>query len=553
MQFVVNANERVCKSGLPNFLGERIPVGLAFNFAYLEDKLKFYEHKRVIQFLKFGFPIDHDGSAVTHNIKNHQGAAHQYAGQIQEYLQQEISQRAVMGPLAKIPFKKPVGVSPLNSVPKKDSTKRRVILDLSFPQGTSVNDGIRADYYLGEFSKLVFPSIDNLVRIILNKKGVVLLFKHDLSRAYRQLFVDFKDIHLLGYMFQDMYYFDLCMPMGLRSAARCCQMVTDAVTFIYFQEGHEAVNYIDDFEAAETANKAWEAFYKLGNIISDIGLQEAADKASPPSHVMVFLGLEVNTIDKTICIPTHKMEDIRLELGKWQSRKVASKKQVQRLCGLLNFAAGCIKPGRVYFSRILNFLRDMKGDRGWIPEGVRKDISWWVQFTNQFNGVSLMMDLKWGEPDDTFSSDSCLRGCGAWTHGFCFSFEFEESMNRVYMDINHKEAISILAAVRLWDDRWGHRNLVVYCDNQVTVQAINSGASRDVVLQSFLRNLHWECANYSIMLRAVWIGSADNRGADLLSRCCLGELQQARCQQWVDSMGLTWIRPSCKIFWLREF
>lgn len=35
-----------------------------------------------------------------------------------------------------------MAVSPLNTVPKKDTTDRRVILDLSWPPGTSVNDGI---------------------------------------------------------------------------------------------------------------------------------------------------------------------------------------------------------------------------------------------------------------------------------------------------------------------------------------------------------------------------------------------------------------------------
>jgi hypothetical protein len=36
-----------------------------------------------------------------------------------------------------------MAISPLNSVPKKDSLERRVIVDLSFsPEGLAVNDGI---------------------------------------------------------------------------------------------------------------------------------------------------------------------------------------------------------------------------------------------------------------------------------------------------------------------------------------------------------------------------------------------------------------------------
>jgi hypothetical protein len=48
------------------------------------------------------------------------------------------------------PFDCQFKISPLNSVTKKDSSERRVILDLSFPTGCSVNDNISKDIYLGE-------------------------------------------------------------------------------------------------------------------------------------------------------------------------------------------------------------------------------------------------------------------------------------------------------------------------------------------------------------------------------------------------------------------
>ena len=41
-------------------------------------------------------------------------------------------------------------LSPLNTVGKRDSEERRVIVDLSWPCGHSVNDGIPSDSYLGE-------------------------------------------------------------------------------------------------------------------------------------------------------------------------------------------------------------------------------------------------------------------------------------------------------------------------------------------------------------------------------------------------------------------
>jgi hypothetical protein len=52
-----------------------------------------------------------------------------------------------------------------NNVTKKDSSERRVILDLSFPPGCSVNDNISKDIYLGEKIEVTYPNIDDLVGI----------------------------------------------------------------------------------------------------------------------------------------------------------------------------------------------------------------------------------------------------------------------------------------------------------------------------------------------------------------------------------------------------
>ena len=188
---MVEANIRIRNSGVPNYVGERILVKLKFNLHLLDHLSKQYHDRRILDFLMFSFPIDHDGSEVTHNEVNHKGEGPEFHDDIIAYLKKEIAEGAVIGPFSEPPFKDEIGVSRLNSIPKRDSMRRRVILDLFFPEGKSVNDGISSECYLGEHKKLVFPSIDDLVKIIHQKSPLVLLFKRDLLRAYRQLPVDF--------------------------------------------------------------------------------------------------------------------------------------------------------------------------------------------------------------------------------------------------------------------------------------------------------------------------------------------------------------------------
>ena len=72
---------------------------------------------------------------------NHKGAL-EFPEAINQYLATEYSNNALLGPFFTKPFLDKTAFSPLNSVPKCDSEERRVILDMSFPHGHSVNDGI---------------------------------------------------------------------------------------------------------------------------------------------------------------------------------------------------------------------------------------------------------------------------------------------------------------------------------------------------------------------------------------------------------------------------
>ena len=47
---------------------------------------------------------------------------------------------------------------------KQNSDKRRIIIDLSWPAGHSVNAGVDKDSYLGSEFALSFPSIDDVTQ-----------------------------------------------------------------------------------------------------------------------------------------------------------------------------------------------------------------------------------------------------------------------------------------------------------------------------------------------------------------------------------------------------
>ena len=117
-----------------------------------------------------------------------------------------------------------VHVSRLGVVPKKWIDKWHLILDLSSPEGRSVNDGIRP-----ELCSLSYVAVDNAARMVTRAGQGALLAKVDIKSAYRLVPVHPEDRLLLGMAWDGAVFVDTILPFGLRSApkiftARCSRV-----------------------------------------------------------------------------------------------------------------------------------------------------------------------------------------------------------------------------------------------------------------------------------------------------------------------------------------
>ena len=166
---------------------------------------------------------------------------------------------------------------------------------------------------------------------------------------------------------------DCTLCMGSHSSARCCQRVTDAVVFVFTEMGFFAINYLDDLGSAELEDDADKAFAQLQQLLLNFGLKGAFEKSCAPSTVMMFLGIEVKYCFTYNNYSQRKMGRHTESTKKWESKINASKKETQSLAGSLNFACKCVHSGRVYLSRILNFLRTLpdNGQKSYHTRGER--------------------------------------------------------------------------------------------------------------------------------------------------------------------------------------
>ena len=336
----MKACESVYSSGMSNVDGLHIPVKSNWNLEYLSKQLVNYTDKEIVQLLQFGFPIECAmlGQGEIKFSKNHAGAE-QFPDDIDAYIAKELKKGTLIGPFKTNPFGSKARFSPMNTRPKKESSERRIIMDLSFPIGDSVNSGINKDVYRGSPVTLRLPGVDALLEVIYAKGRACKIFRRDLKAAYKQIPVCVGEICLLGYVHRGLLYFDVTLLMGLTNSAYICQRVTDMIMYIYRKEGYAGTNYLDDLAAAEIQALAQQAYDILADILKCAGAQEACAKVIEPSTCMLFLGILIDTVLMRLSIVPERMHGIRQELKLWLHKQTTTLKQLQSLIGKLNFCA----------------------------------------------------------------------------------------------------------------------------------------------------------------------------------------------------------------------
>ena len=129
----------------PNCSGACIPIQSNFNLAQFDFYFEHYQDGIIVDFLRYGWPINYVGSLLSSTLSNHLSAA-QSSIFLRSNVHKELAHHSICGPFTSNPFDTNCVISPLLCIPKRDSDEPRVAHDLSFPDGFSVNDGISMNH-----------------------------------------------------------------------------------------------------------------------------------------------------------------------------------------------------------------------------------------------------------------------------------------------------------------------------------------------------------------------------------------------------------------------
>ena len=503
------------QTGVPNYQTARIPLRSGLNIEAWEHLLSEYPDKFLIQYLKFGFPLsisNHDNLKIS-NVTNHYSAI-QYPQAVQDYISKELGHGALLGPVNCIQSPH-FHCSPLLTRPK-DEDKRRIILNLSHPQGASLNDNVDKTNFDNRPFSLKLVTIDDIVQEVLALNRP-LIFKIDVSRAFRNLRVDPVDVLKLGISWDGSYYLDSAIAFGWTHGTCAFQMVADAIAHIMSTGGGKVLPYVDDFVVVAEEDIAQGLFDDLANLFTEVGLPMNPDKIVPPCTSVTCLGIIIDIFNNTLSIDHNKLSSIYHECTRVRTKKYLTTKSYQSLLGKLIYIHKCVIPARTFINRILALYRENSHKkRIRLTADFMADIEWFITFLPHFNGVTFFKKVPISD-NHTLHLDASLTGMGAvWSNRVYSTPVFQ--IPNFELKIVHLEMLNIVIALRAWGKYWKHSQVHIHCDNMAVVQVVTSSRTKDKFLAACIRNIWLISSILDIDIVIHHIQGKKNVIADCLSR-----------------------------------
>ena len=348
-----------------------------------------------IEFLRQGFTLGFDiGYSGPENCTSHAHNLPFKVGnctQLWNKLIKEVKNKHVAGPFEHIPFTQFIQ-STINLVPKAND-QTRLIFHLSYdfgPNERSVN------YHTPkEWCSVHYNDLDSAVKTCLRVKEFKLcnlrilwvtdadgtdhiyLSKTDIKSVFHLLPLNRCSWRWVVMKAMDpssgkwKYFIDKCLPFGVSISCAHFQRFSDTLKhLIQFWTMLDTINnYLDDFLfVAATMIICNYLMREFLCMCEELGVPIAFDKTEWATLSLVFLGILLDGQHMLMIIPEDKRLKAIFILRNLLDRKKATVKELQTLCGYLNFLNKAVIPGHVFthrmyakFSKVADFSMLKKG------------------------------------------------------------------------------------------------------------------------------------------------------------------------------------------------
>ena len=388
--------------------------------------------------------------------------------------------------------------SRLFTVPKRDTDKLRVILDLN-----ALNQYIHCPHFKMltiQDVKLLLPQGFHTVSL-------------DLTDGYWHVPIAPAKRPYLGFHYLGTDYWFRALPFGLNVAPRIFTKLVTAVVREISSQGIFILAYLDDLlVAAPSPSICQDHLMVVLEVLSAHGwIINLRKSRLTPAQSFQWLGLQWDLALYQASLTDQCQVRLRQWVSDLMSRPTVSRRQVMQAQGLFNWGARTdfsVRPFMSVTRRELVRTSGLSLDFQYAPP-----LSFRLDLASLRN--SRFIPLQLGVPSHQLHIMTDASGVGwgiVFPHSH-YSGVFEASL--LQADIALKELLTIFWALLLAPP---HSNVLVHTDSLVSLQVLRRGASRNPLLDQLSRVVWRHVFSRSINLHLSFLPGNYNVRADQLSR-----------------------------------
>ena len=312
---------------------------------------------KVVGWIRDGVDIGCKGQCRAASVAANTKGAYVAGQQVSDAIAGWVEEGLVFGPVEEHDVPAGAKINSILTRPKPNGSVR-IILNLSAPEGISVNDGIDvAD----------FPAVMSSTEAwlaVLNKAGRGCMFaKTDWANAYKHLAVKLKDTDLQWFMWGGKFFKELMLVFGGSSSAGIfdltAKVVLDIVCRLSGFPRSMVCQHLDDIIAAAAAGSVGlkefdDTFqYVAGAIGVKLAPRDDPDKSFGPSTVGVVFGVLYDTEKWTWALPPAKLQALVGLIKKLLGAEKVSVKEARSLVGKLVHIRALLPGGRFNVAHVM--------------------------------------------------------------------------------------------------------------------------------------------------------------------------------------------------------
>ena len=434
----------------------------------------------------------------------------------------------------------------------KSNGKLRPITDCSRPDNNCINN-----YMETTFKSFSYNSVDTAVQVLEPMDYMAVI---DIASAYRSVNIRAEQSHFQGlsWDFGDglIWLKDLRLCFGLKCAPNIFNSLSDLVVMIANSLGADRViNYLDDFLVIASDEDTCRLHRSIvTDVLELLGFTIAWKKVTEPDTVCTFLGITIDSVNMELSLPIAKVVKLKDFISTLMSKGVATKKELERVGGLVSHCSYVVRGGRTFSRRIFDLAASYSRRATAIPldEHIKADFEWWLAFCDIFNGRACIIRDSHSIP---LYSDASFLGFGAWmglgwiyglwqgsdppdaVYSACNHFQPPPTFDDPPKNINVYELWPVVAGIHRWAKFFTNSRIHVITDNMQVLAMLNTGRSCNKTCMRWLRELFWLCFVFNMEVHASYIRSEDNHLADALSRLAYNGVAP-KCSALLESSNM---------------